>query len=69
MKLEWTAACYLSGIENKDKKQSSVKSWPKPDCWLICGEDKEIQSTGLSWISILGPLRKIRRNDYYDKGC
>ena len=33
----------------------------------ICGEDEEIQSTGLSRISISDPMRKIRQNDYYDK--
>ena len=31
------------------------------------GEDLELQSTGLSWISISDPTRKMRRNEYYDK--
>ena len=34
--------------------------------WIF-GEDEEIQSTGLSLISISDPKRKIRQNDYYDK--
>ena len=31
------------------------------------GEDKEIQSTGLSWILILETTRKMGQNEYYDK--
>ena len=31
------------------------------------GEDEEIQSTELSWISISAPTRKMGQNEYYDK--
>ena len=31
------------------------------------GEDEEIQSTDLSWISISDPTRKMGQNEYYDK--
>ena len=31
------------------------------------GEDEEIQSTELSWISISDPTRKMGQNEYYDK--
>ena len=31
------------------------------------GEDEEIQSTELSWISISDPKRKMGQNEYYDK--
>ena len=30
------------------------------------GEDEEIQSTDLSWISISDPTMKMGQNDYYD---
>ena len=31
------------------------------------GEEKETQSTGLSWILILETTRKIGQNEYYNK--